>query len=140
MTTPNSTFSALVLSFLFSALPACTGLHILSPKSGVVAGDSRMLSAVYMRNLGPSEFSINASAIGAPLVDMGHAWAQLCEPLDENDALRSLIIGKIVLVSKEGYVEECDPEDSYLNIVNAGARGIVLFLTGEMRPGMYLSL
>jgi hypothetical protein len=84
---------------------------------------------------GPKHFRLNTSEIGAALLVVEEPLRHFCSPVSETEAAE--IQGKTVLVQKAW--GGCSLEQSYLQLVEAGARAIVLYTAGsgeQNTPGL----
>jgi hypothetical protein len=92
---------------------------------------------VMLSNVGPQNFRVNTTAIGAPLVDLGRALSHYCAPVRSEEE-RVKIKGNTVLI--EVRVDGCDWETAYMNLVEAGSAAIITYAPAALafcEPGRY---
>ena len=112
----------------FLAYGRVAALHILDPlEQDVESHYMPSPNAGYFA--GPRSFSLNTSEIGAALFVLGESRRHVCSPSEVEAAE---IRGKTLLVQWNFGL--CSLEESYLRLVDAGARAIIL-LTAATTPG-----
>ena len=131
--------AALVPLLLVFASDRVAALHILGNNLQPDVESQHLPSPAARFCAGPKHFRLNTSEIGAALLVVEEPLRHFCSPVSETEAAE--IQGKTVLV--QAIWGGCSLEQSYLRLVDAGARAIVMHTAGSEErttPGREFSL
>lgn len=110
--------------FVYTAL-LCVGIIdvVCATATTTDAKETLVRAPVFLSHAGPQDFTLNTTALDAPLLDLDESLSDFCEPIEAAGQLEQLR-GKTVMVDIIGGI--CSWETSYIHLSSAGVQAILV--------------